>query len=172
MSRHILLLTDFSADAGRAFLPVAQLADLLGARITLLHVIETSMARQAGLLIAPLEADPSGTLAERERENDANRLLGDLASRFSRECVVTPTLMHGPDVAGAAAAFAEAHHVDMIAMASHGRTGLRRLMMGSVAEAMLRRSSVPVLVFPAGRAQPHRLREARSGVATKGVGAC
>ncbi|MBI3328717.1 MAG: universal stress protein [Nitrospinae bacterium] len=38
------------------------------------------------------------------------------------------------------------HHIDLIAMATHGRTGLKRLVLGSVAEQVLRRTSVPVLL--------------------------
>jgi universal stress protein A len=43
-------------------------------------------------------------------------------------------------------AFAEEKRADLIVMASHGRTGLSRLLMGSVAEAVLRRATCPVLI--------------------------
>jgi nucleotide-binding universal stress UspA family protein len=47
----------------------------------------------------------------------------------------------------------EASHVDLVAMATHGRTGLRHLLLGSVAEQVLRRVRVPVLlVRPPGAA--------------------
>jgi universal stress protein A len=42
--------------------------------------------------------------------------------------------------------FAEQQEVDLIVMASHGRTGISRLLMGSVAEAVLRRAKCPVLI--------------------------
>jgi universal stress protein A len=42
--------------------------------------------------------------------------------------------------------FAEQESIDLIVMASHGRTGLSRLLMGSVAEAVVRRASCPVLI--------------------------
>jgi nucleotide-binding universal stress UspA family protein len=44
--------------------------------------------------------------------------------------------------------YARANDVDLIAMSTHGRTGFRHLVLGSVAEAVLRRSTVPVVVFP------------------------
>lgn len=161
MSRHILLLTDFSADSERAFGPAAQFADLLGARITLLHVVETAIAPQAGPPTAPLAVSAAGALAEREA--DAKRRLDDLASRFPRSCEVKSALVRGPDAASGAVAFAEVNGVDLIAMASHGRTGLRRLVMGSVAESVLRRASVPVLVFPAASARPTRTEAKAAG---------
>lgn len=161
MSRQILLLTDFSAESERAFAPAAQFADLLGARITLLHVVETAIALHAGPPSAPLSVSAAGVLAEREAE--AHRRLLDLESRFPRGCEVTTALTRGPDAATAAAAFADKNDVDLIAMASHGRTGLRRLVMGSVAESVLRRASVPVLVFPAASARPARTAAGAAG---------
>jgi nucleotide-binding universal stress UspA family protein len=44
--------------------------------------------------------------------------------------------------------FAEANHVDLIAMATHGRGGLVRLVPGSVAEAVSQSAGVPTLLFP------------------------
>ena len=54
----------------------------------------------------------------------------------------------GADVAGAILRMAENHHVDLIALSTHGRTGLRRLVLGSVAETVVRRAALPVLTFP------------------------
>ena len=47
---------------------------------------------------------------------------------------------------GEIVAFAEEHAVDLIIMASHGRTGLRRLLMGSTAENVMRQAPCPVLI--------------------------
>jgi universal stress protein A len=57
--------------------------------------------------------------------------------------------------------FAEAHDVDLIVMASHGRTGLSRLLMGSVAEGVMRRACCPVLIDkqPIGEAELQRAVE-------------
>jgi nucleotide-binding universal stress UspA family protein len=148
MSRHILLLTDFSADSERAFAPVIEMADLLGARVTLLHVVETAAVRPVGAAIAA--AMP--VVMQSEREADAQRRLKDLASRFPRDCDVATVLLRGPDAASESVAWASQHGVDLIAMASHGRSGLRRLVMGSVAESVLRRARLPVLVYPQPRA--------------------
>ncbi len=52
--------------------------------------------------------------------------------------------------------FAANHQVDLIVMASHGRTGLSRLLMGSVAEAVMRKAACPVLIVrqPTGQDEP------------------
>ncbi|GBD31051.1 hypothetical protein HRbin32_02168 [bacterium HR32] len=48
---------------------------------------------------------------------------------------------------------AERYRADLIVMGTHGRTGLPRVLLGSVAETVLRRASVPVLVVPARTAR-------------------
>lgn len=163
MSRHILLLTDFSAESERAFVPVAELADLLGARVTLLHVIETALpAAMPAPMMAPIIA-PAAESALAARESDARRRLTDLAERFPRGCEVKPAVVRGADAATATVAYAAEHGVDLIAMASHGRTGIRRIVMGSVAEAVLRRAGRPVLVYPHAQQKAHEASCAADG---------
>jgi nucleotide-binding universal stress UspA family protein len=147
MSRHILLLTDFSAESERAFAPVIEMADLLGARVTLLHVVETAAVTPVGAPIAV--AIPVRSMTDREL--DARIRIDDLAARFPRDCRVATAVVRGADAANEAVEWASKHGVDLIAMASHGRTGLRRFVMGSVAESVLRRARMPVLVYPQKR---------------------
>ncbi len=144
MSRHIVLLTDFSEAAARAYAPVAALADLLGARITLLHVVESAAVIPHG---APL-AVPLPSPEASERAAEARTRLLDARNAFPSDCDVKTALATGPDIAAAVAEFARAHEADFLALASHGRSGLRRVVMGSVAEAVLRRAQTPVLVYP------------------------
>jgi nucleotide-binding universal stress UspA family protein len=51
------------------------------------------------------------------------------------------------DPANAIVKLADEEHVDMIVLGTHGRTGLARLLMGSVAEAIVRRANCPVLTY-------------------------
>jgi nucleotide-binding universal stress UspA family protein len=44
--------------------------------------------------------------------------------------------------------YAQQNDVDLIAMSTHGRTGFRHLALGSVAEAIIRHATVPVITFP------------------------
>lgn len=55
------------------------------------------------------------------------------------------------DPAGRIVELAEEENIDLIVMGTHGRTGLKRLLMGSVAEAVVRRAKCPVLTFK----EPH-----------------
>ncbi|MGB0685369.1 MAG: universal stress protein, partial [Planctomycetota bacterium] len=60
------------------------------------------------------------------------------------ECATTLSTEFGRAVAD----YAADHGCDLIIMSTHGRTGFRRLVLGSVAEAVLRHSPVPVLCVP------------------------
>jgi nucleotide-binding universal stress UspA family protein len=52
--------------------------------------------------------------------------------------------------------FAEREHIDLIVMASHGRTGLWRILMGSVAEGVMRKAACPVLIVKQPRHKDER----------------
>jgi universal stress protein A len=60
-------------------------------------------------------------------------------------------------------AIAEKEHIDLIVMSSHGRTGLSRVLMGSVAEGVMRRAKCPVLIVK----QPAKHAEHGDAIATK-----
>ena len=62
---------------------------------------------------------------------------------------------------------AQARHVDLIAMSTHGRTGLAHAVLGSVAEHVVRRSPVPVLLLPPTAAGVHRTAITRDGAEPK-----
>jgi len=138
----ILLPTDLSKEGERAFAAVDELACQNSSELVLLHVIENAGAH-------PLPAQRSApTLLAGTKEEIARvePLLRERAARFKArtrgEVVVAPSVAH------AVCDHAAAQGFSVIALSSHGRSGFRRLVMGSVAEAVLRDARVPVLVFP------------------------
>jgi nucleotide-binding universal stress UspA family protein len=64
----------------------------------------------------------------------------------------TPAVIVEGDAAEALVAAADERKATLLVIGTHGRRGLRRLVLGSVAEGVVRRSDVPVLVVPAKRA--------------------
>jgi nucleotide-binding universal stress UspA family protein len=62
-------------------------------------------------------------------------------------CTVA-VVVEAMDVARAIVTAATERQVDYIAMATHGRSGLRRLLLGSVAEQVVRHAHLPVLLYP------------------------
>lgn len=140
---HILLPTDLSEDSQRAFAPAAELAQKLGARITLLCAVpdRAHLARSAEAAEVPPIDAVAEAAAARERLKGA-------AARFPKGVPVHIDAVVAPDAGSAIVRYAQERTVDLIAMATHGRSGISRLLLGSVAESVLRHTHVPMLLYP------------------------
>lgn len=97
---------------------------------------------------APATPGGEGTAAEAKTLEDAEAHLATVAERLARRGIerVRWGVSHEPPAAAIIEAAAR-EGVDMIAMATHGRSGLSRLLLGSVAEAVVRSARVPVLLI-------------------------
>jgi len=119
------------------------LAERLGAELHVLHI-----GKSLDAVVA--EYGAQGTVGPLSTEDDYDRWLASLLGERGTVRRVEAVRV-GPDVARAIAHYAEKQTVDLIVMASHGRGGLAHLLMGSVAEQVLRLAACPVLVIrPAG----------------------
>ncbi len=143
MYKKILVPLDQSAEGEAALAVAADLARPDGAVIRLLHVAPTPSAIVAeGRVVAyaDQESDRLQYLAETYLREAARQLDGqpvELAVRFGEP---TEEILEEAQASGA----------ELIAMATHGRSGVARLMLGSVAEAVLRQSLVPVVLVRRG----------------------
>lgn len=138
----IVLTTDLSPESQRAFAPTLDLAERLGHSIVLLAVLED----------LPFEPTAGGMVAvypDRGRiHSDWNKKLQELAKSLGDKVPVRTALVDAADVPRGICEFANSEGASYLALATHGRSGLRRLLLGSVAEAVLRHSHVPVIVYP------------------------
>ena len=141
---HILLTTDLCDESQRAFAPAAEMATAHNAKLTLLHVVHDVRIAPHGAPLAPPVSDPDVFgLMESVREGlEKQRKL--LSADLNVECQV----VSGGNIAETVAGYASEHDVDLIMLSTHGRTGFRRLVLGSVAESILHCAHVPVLCFP------------------------
>lgn len=140
--RRILVPLDGSHLATEALQPAAELVKSLGgAEIMLLAVVDPRVAVYPDAEVQEL-ADPS-----RERD-EANEYLQSIISevRAVTSGPVSWRVEYG-DAALAIASIARVADVDAIAIATHGRGGIARLALGSVASRTLQLASVPVLVY-------------------------
>ena len=139
--RHILAPTDFSDHSKGALSDALELAQTFGATLSLLHVIEPSP--YLGEFTPPTMGP--GQLGDLERQATAElaRVLPD-AQGATIEVTRAVTIGSPPRKI---VETAEAAHVDLIVMATHGRTGLSHLVMGSVAERVVRTAPCPVLTI-------------------------
>jgi len=134
MNAKILFPTDFSM-LGRTALEMAtSLARDRGAKLLIVHVEEPPMAYGGGELYYGID--------EPDRE-ELKRMLAEVVPTDPAIAYEHRLMMGSP--ATAIVQLAEKERVDMIVMPTHGRTGLVRLLMGSVAEEVVRKAKCPVL---------------------------
>ncbi|NJD10188.1 MAG: universal stress protein [Gemmatimonadetes bacterium] len=142
MPVNILLPLDGSAFSEHAYPAALELARQLGAKLHLVHVHEPPVPLPSDG--SPLvEAELSESLRGQEEE-----YLRALAGRCMETAgVATRTeLLEGP-VATALASYIHEIEIDLVVMSTHGRSGISRAWVGSVADAVVRRAAVPVLLL-------------------------
>jgi len=143
MFTHILIATDGSELAAKAVMQGLDIASRIGARVTAINVTEPWVA------VAPSEVAMAFPLKEYEESVAANaaRILTAVAAEAKAKGVTCATL-HVKDQYPAEGILETAEKLacDCIVMASHGRRGLMRLLLGSQAIKVLTGSTVPVLV--------------------------
>jgi nucleotide-binding universal stress UspA family protein len=155
--KNILVPTDFSAGSDAAIAYAFELADALGASLHLLHVLENPFATGAYMeMYAP---PPGDYFADLERQADA-RLRGSLSDAQKARVRVDFSTRMGSAAAEILDRLEEAPQIDLVVMATHGRGGVARLMMGSVAEKIVRSAPCPVLTL---REPPHPRQAAAIG---------
>ncbi len=146
--RHILLTTDLSEEAQRAFRPTCALARETGARLTLLNVVLDLRIAPHGAPLAPPLSDPEVQIACSEAQEELDEVAASLRAGVGKGLEITTVVEARADISRAIASFAQEHDADLICLSTHGRTGFKRLILGSVAEGVLHHAHVPVLCFP------------------------
>jgi nucleotide-binding universal stress UspA family protein len=142
--RDLLLPLDGSRVAESVLAPATELARVLGARVTLLQVVVPVMNPGFGVSDFPEGVDQA--LVE-PMESEAEEYVADVADRLAEEGLEVETrVIRYPDAAAAILESAEELGTDLVAMATHGRGGVRRLLLGSVADKVIRAGETPVLV--------------------------
>lgn len=136
----ILFPTDFSEEAEQAFESAVYLAESHKADLTLLHVVE----QLHGLTHDDVLALTSMDIAEK-RVKQAEEKLQALVDRVKGGVSAKQTVREGGTWA-VICDTADEEKVDIIVMASQGRTGLSHALIGSIAEKVVRHANCPVLV--------------------------
>ena len=133
-AKKILVPVDFSENSEAALDWATVLARDTGATLLIVHVETVPLTTGGGEYIYAIPEPPTQELLER-----LNKVLPK-----DPAIAVVPRLLAG-DPADAIIRTAESDGADMIVMGTHGRRGITRLLMGSVAEAVVRRAPCPVL---------------------------
>jgi nucleotide-binding universal stress UspA family protein len=140
----ILVPLDGSTMAEQVLRPAALVARSLDAemvlfRVSIVHVVGSIV----GEWIQPLEGDL------RTADQLAQNYLDRVADRLAEQGIQVSTTVQMGAVSESIVEYAQSTKVDMIAMCTHGRTGLKRWAMGSVADRVLRAGGIPILMVRA-----------------------
>jgi nucleotide-binding universal stress UspA family protein len=144
MFKHILLATDGSAASAHAADMALSLARSHGAKLTALYVVDPYPYLGIG------EANPVGfdsyMSAARDHAAQAHARLTERIAASGEAVDLQLRLVEDVAAVDGILQTARTENADLIVVGSHGRTGLRRLMLGSVAGKVVAESTVPVLV--------------------------
>jgi len=163
----ILVALDGSPLAEQALEPAVGLARLWNAELMLLRVVRPIPVAIEPPLVMATVYDEQVTAAWRAQAQD---YLDDIVERLrARGVRATAVASIGWSPAQTINDLARPEEVRLIALATHGRGGIRRLALGSVADKVIRAAEVPVLVLRPGRLAPpkHGLEVRRGGLAPR-----
>jgi nucleotide-binding universal stress UspA family protein len=146
---HILCPTDFSEVSTKAEAYAIALAKRYEARLSLLHV-DPPMP-----MMAPYGEIPVDIRLFEEQRRQAEQDLAAAGTRARNAGLGVDTALIGGYPGREILAVAREQDVDLIVLGSHGRGGVEHLLLGSVAEKVLRKAPCPVMVVPAA-ARPER----------------
>jgi nucleotide-binding universal stress UspA family protein len=141
MKRAILHPTDFSPASRPAFVHALALAREEGAELLIVHALATVMPLASEGYMSPKTYDD----LQRSMRAQAQKQLDGLLAKAKTARVRARGLLYEGVAADAIARAARAKRAKLIVMGTHGRTGLRRLFMGSVAERVVGTAPCPVL---------------------------
>lgn len=144
MWKKLLVPHDFSPCAERALRTAAGLAKVHGAALALVHVSSLPENLPAGAIISP--ADSDGPLrVDDYTTHGARQRLEAIAAPLRREGLAVATFAVTGKVTEQIVTLARQVEADALVVGTHGRTGLSHLLLGSVAESLVRVATVPVV---------------------------
>jgi nucleotide-binding universal stress UspA family protein len=146
MYRKILVTTDGSTLANKAVKSAIELANTLDAELIALKVIPRYLQTYFEGSI-PLD-NQQIMMLEKQWEDEAAEVLAKVEKQAEKSgLILTTSIIKANIISEAIITFAQKKKVDLIVMASHGRNGLKRLILGSETMQVLTHSHVPVLVL-------------------------
>lgn len=141
--RSILAPTDFSPHAAAALRHACALAQKLGAELHLLHILPDFVPASPDPILAP--SMPPEYFNEAEAR--AREALAQLLDPSWGHPTSVKLAVHWGSAADGIVAYAKDHAIDLVVIATHGRTALRHVLLGSVSERIIREAPCPVLTI-------------------------
>lgn len=137
--QHILVPTDFSDMSSKALKYAQSFAEFFGSRITVLHVIEPT--------VYPAEFGYTPTILDTYDASVRDKVGEQLTSLTKRIQIKADTVVREGHPYNEIVAAAKDLDVSLIIIPTHGRTGLKHMLLGSTAERVVRHAPCPVLTI-------------------------
>jgi len=142
--KKILVATDFSEPSASALSYAVTLAKALGAGVHLVHAYELPVVGFPDGVVT-ISAEMASRIIDAAGDS-----LKKQAAAFAKEGVAITTSLEQAEPREGILESAKKHEADLIVVGTHGRRGVSRALIGSVAEGIVRRSTLPVLIVHAG----------------------
>ena len=153
MFKRLLVPLDGSLFASRALPYAVEVAQRFGAEVILIQVIKPATTVVAAGAPVGISPDATAIAVQAAHDEDkrnatrAARYLGGKARAMGSRHVQSSYRVVMGDVARSIIEFGERENIDLVVMTTQGKSGLKRAVMGSVADAVIRKSGIPVLVI-------------------------
>ena len=146
MYSNILLPTDFPLCANAALHQAVTIAERFQGTVTMLHVVTIYESDSSNIK----DRIAASSLSYDKIIATAEEMLHTKDGMIETPVLIEKVLLRGISPTSEILSYAAEHHPDLIVMGTHGRTGIRRLIMGSVAEKIIRLSESPVMTVRCG----------------------
>ncbi len=145
--KHILLATDFGESSNQALRVATELASQFEAKLTLVHIWEFPRYGYTESLPVPVDYLD-------EISNGAEACMAETVASIKEQCPNARSVVKMGNIGDEVLKTVEEERPDLLVVGTHGRRGLKRAVLGSVAEKLVRTSPVPVLTVH-GKAPEH-----------------
>jgi nucleotide-binding universal stress UspA family protein len=145
--KNILVATDFSKESEVAFAPALEMAKGSGGTLVFVTVVQEAMNLRMAVLAHSSVVSPEIDQVAANLVQMAREKLQKVADRYKDSGVAVRTIaVEGLSSARTLLELIEQEKIDLVAMATHGHGGIKRLLLGSVAERVVREAKCSVLV--------------------------
>ena len=139
--KKILVPFDGSGYSEKAYEQALEIAEKFESELTVMTVIQSKISDSSGISLTRMQE------LQNEEEDAATSMLKTLEDRAKAKNVsFSIKIVHNPSSSEAIVDYADSHNIDLVVMGSHGRTGFRKIVLGSVASGVVGHTKCSVLI--------------------------
>ncbi|WP_255430747.1 universal stress protein [Candidatus Nitrosopumilus sp. SW] len=141
MLEKILVPFDGSGYSQKAFEKALEISEKFESKLVVVTVLQSKVSDSAGISLERMQE------IQEEEKDTATVMLKKLEDKANAKNIpFSMEIIHNPSPSDGIVTFADKNKVDLIVIGSHGRTGFRKIVLGSVANGVLAHAKCPVLI--------------------------